>query len=398
MKTPLLDISDQDSTIDSSHAMFRLSGPVSASCTFFEDKIYYLFGDRHFDMMNKCEDDCTRLDDTGLKIGSDDCIDVTAWLDSVFTSGQQIDFYLETFFIKNDFSYEYIEKRIDTYGYLALILARFWSCFTKTTCRYPLVRFHYIDVRHTFRFDRTIPSLYEWTSQMVSGIGEKVCRRDKNTLYSLRLFSRYIEVLVHPDTPLLKTIYDLMVYSDDFNTHASILFEPLLSIGSKYVRTELEAIVFQRAFVSRTDDKTQHRIRKQLYALEQQGRKDLADKIRTFIKTEWDRQYNELRLDQHWIKLINIYTENKTCDIDIYRHIRHLVAMEALLMDAYTLARMLRKFVNPSTISIVYAGEAHIQRYRSFFKTLDAKTFKFASKDDARCVHVSTSLFKFASK
>lgn len=47
------------------------------------------------------------------------------------------------------------------------------------------------------------------------------------------------------------------------------------------------------------------------------------------------------------------------------------LSSDALLMDAYTLARMFRKFPNgkhvPSTQIVVYAGDAHIQTYVDFF-------------------------------
>jgi hypothetical protein len=62
--------------------------------------------------------------------------------------------------------------------------------------------------------------------------------------------------------------------------------------------------------------------------------------------------------------------------------------LHVLIMDIYTLARMMKKY--PTNI-IVYAGGFHIQHYREFFDSVKAKLITFQQSNTENCVHLAES-------
>ena len=147
------------------------------------------------------------------------------------------------------------------------------------------------------------------------------------------------------------------------------------------------------------DGKTMHRIRAQIEKIPD---KDLANKLISFLLEEYKTRVNNNSIIDLWRAFMITYDGyinakyRKLEDIDSilikfmkqFQKLQEILSFSvsggSLLMDGYTLGRMLRTYDQkskkhvPSFKSIVYAGEAHIQTYVTFFeKILRTKMNKY---------------------
>jgi hypothetical protein len=205
------------------------------------------------------------------------------------------------------------------------------------------------------------------------------------------------------------TLFNIYLTSDDYIKDVTALFpEVFQDITDAAVKTELTNILlYNNINVVERNGKVITRIRAQLLALENEGQQEFARQIRDFIIAKY-RAADHLSIYKIWSRVWKQYQEifhstvkyKQFGDLNVQlenliKAILELKDTEAvaipsnsLLMDAYTLGRMFRKFSSnefhqDSSRAIVYAGDAHIRTYVDFFEqVLNVPFIKYAPNGD----------------
>lgn len=433
----------------------RLSGPVSAYITEFKGKKYIFLGDRHESLEAGCSKPCKSIDDYNDKNIEDvdledpnGCWDIALFLSGLFTKaakeGKWIDFYIEIPFRKDiRLSKEGVKKSISYIGYLSLLYYIFYDCFAKMKCDYSTTRFHYIDIRKEYKLEklarlvndlekiknneniiREIPVSYE------SFISNKVIAEGIENLIDILLYGGEVDskeiieadILVRDlyftaedeDIPKSEQLFLLYLRSDNIYEDIEALFRKSLN-SAKNPDQLLERLLPNDLIVTR-NGKTMHRMRAQLWALENEGKGDIAEKIIQYVTLKYRERTQIKRIVVEWRNIRNLYLEYiKRPFLFTYEIKENLentqerltninIRSDALLVDAYLLARIFRTYPNTSHIesykSIVYAGAAHISLYVDFFeKYLGAHFLKNTTiivdnyENTKRCLNINTQDF-----
>jgi hypothetical protein len=438
----------------------QLSGPVSAYLTRNQEGVQFqFFGDVHRSTSGQCapcETSINNLSNLEIleKLNEKQCWDISVLLANIFTQaankGEWVDFYLEIPYLtnlSNTFNKEFAKAMSQT-DYLYKLYLVFYNCFHKLKCNYSTTRFHYIDVRLNYK-KVTLPEITEemrllmQLSNLTLVQQEELLEKEKietdTVVYeaylsyvlmkdALSMLQQILEDndrenrkanrLIRGTDKLMKDLFfsggqtmtgvtepknvrlfKLYLTSDNFVNDVRELLEPSFNVFKVSKGSPLENALFPPHLIVERDGKVMHKIRAQLYALEKEGQKELADKIVEFLVNQYLQKVNNKLIINIWSQIIQLY-ENFTNSR--YRSLNDAaVALEnlkkeykkvsqifvtsvtgfSLLMDAYTLARIFRKFTESekrhisSNKRIVYAGQAHIETYLNFFENVLGLSF-----------------------
>lgn len=434
---------------------FRLSGPVSAYSGEYAGKKYYFFGDAHFSTKGICSTDCANVDPITFKNypeNPDDCVDIVRYLKDLFIRrGQQdqyTDFFLEIPFMPKENMYvtkEDINYMSQRTGYIGKIAATFWDCFIKANCPVPKTRFHYVDLRTKFYPDTIsiqAPEMYITSTLMQQAADNLVKMYQRYMMYNQTLpqdelieavnfivkdfyqsGGQTMKGVVPPKNVLLFRAY---LESDNIYEDVNNLFSQI------YVRLpprdliEFKNTLLPEGLIVVRDGKQMFRARAQLWALEQEGKGDMARKIKEYAFRKFDSLTDSYKITTLWTKVMKLYnvmtgqTKSRVRAmgddyIDPHVILEELMNLQSsllstilsnvYLMDVYMLARMFRTFPGTghidSTTAIVYAGDAHIDNYVDFFEEVLRVSFikhrpnsMFTNVDSIiRCVNIDIKDF-----
>lgn len=358
-------------------------------------------------------------------------------------SGEIVDFYLEIPFLPKNIPYpsqEYIQRMIKSLGYIYKLFYVFWPCFIKKNCDYKTTRFHYVDVRLQYQSDmsgqvvsgedlismmagqnewRTIPATFEMyllltrirgsIRSLGQMLGNNQNQRDEyietTDLLMKDLFLSGGQTLTGFVEPKNVKLFRLYLESDNFIEDVNKLFANALSQIPVRDRVDVKQALYQPSLLiyNRDGKPVMHRVRAQLWELEKegQGQGQRAKSIHDFVLNEYitnSSNINDfLNIWESLMRIYNIITgrskEMFRTMQDVVNYINNfrlqyehlmekssmIITSNSLLMDAYTLFRLFRKFGEAnSTRAIVYAGNAHIETYVKFFeRILGAKFAKY---------------------
>jgi len=440
----------------------KLSGPVAAySGTDNNNISYYLFSDAHFSLENECKDPCKKIGTKDIQ-GSENCWDITRLLSDIFkrseANNQYVDFYIEMPFLpKGTYkpSEEVIRQMVPKLGELYKIYYIFYDCFDKSNCKYKNVRFHYADVR--LQYSQKLRSMgdiqYSDFGTKDISFQEYIFKRVQLSLILLgekmqsdsRTPNQYIETtdklmkklyysggqtMMGYEKPLNLKLFELYLSSDRYAGDVTKLMLPILEEipDAKDAAEVTEALITPNILVNRRG-KNMHRTRAQLEALENEGRKDIADKINAYVLEQYMKNVDNSTLMALWDKFMKLYNsfvnararvmgdervalERLIKEYESFSKFLELnVSSTALLMDAYILARMFRTFAGSShkvsNKRIVYAGAKHIDIYVDFLsKNFDIEFTRYGTTTDKlmndhisgnpinRCINVDIGKFQ----
>lgn len=418
----------------------KLSGPVSAYVTEYENKSFNFFGDAHFSMSGKCSP-CQDINLQNLKINvpeeSEDCWDISVLLSKTFTEASEkgvwVDFYIELPFLPvKEYrpSSKDIFSNIDTAGYLYKLYYIFYNCLNKLGCKYDTTRFHYVDVRLEFH-KVDLPKITSELEKLLTLTGETrpefstgmnnyemyiSTKRVLNSLKKLRKMAVTNDKTKNPyieeTDKLMRDLYfsggqtmqgkveaknirlfELYLTSDNFAEDVqNLMKDSLINIQNTEEVLKLIKVLVPPTMLVNRRGKNMHRVRAQLEALENEGQGKIAELIKNFIMDKYRKNSNINKIIDLWRGIMITYegfinakyrslNDVNTLIEKFQKEMRSLeellmfsVSSIALLMDAYTLARMFRKYSGKNHIesvkSIVYAGEAHISTYVNFFEEI----------------------------
>jgi hypothetical protein len=465
-------ISQNKEIIEQSHKHTdKISGPISAYSTKIE-KSYNFFGDAHFSMERTCSP-CKDINISSLKLvtpnGSDNCWDISVLLSEIFTQASKenkwIDFYIEIPFLSgNNFrpSQKDIEKGIDQFGYLYKLYYIFYNCLNKINCQYDTTRIHYVDIRLEYQ-KVSLPEITKELKNLIIMSQQRVPLKYET---NINLYESYISInrvgnsmdkllemvgtdkrkrnlYIEETDKLMRDLYfsggqnmsgkiepknfrlfKLYLLSDNFAKEASDLIE-LNHISSNNELLILKDHLVPPTMMVNRKGKNMHRIRAQLLALEEEGKKDLALKIYDFIISEYLKKVDNSTIIDLWRGIMITYDgfiNAKYRSLDDLQSLIYKFSQEfekinqiqsftvtgiSLLMDAYTLARMFRTYPDKSHIdsvkTIIYAGDAHITTYVNFFENILKADFEKYNPNKnllenydklIRCLDVDISKFR----
>lgn len=259
------------------------------------------------------------------------------------------DVYVEKYFTK-------LNKRRDKHGqsHLVNFTTKYNSCFVnyKNNCPfYPYVRLHYTDIRYIEDIDR---------------------------IYIIDPFNLDYILYTLSSTNLFDIIDIINLIINNYKNLLVMLLDPALFtvILKKYINknTNIYFDIFKDIdkYSVIKNGKKMSRIAANILKLKNKD-KNLADKIVSYIYKKADVIMSKIKLPikDNLVSLENIKMLNLTFN-DIYNLINDinvkLISIGALLMDAYTLARM---FNYDSDEVIVYTGSSHINLYIDFFHSIN---------------------------
>ena len=402
----------------------RISGPVAGYSIIYKGKKYYFFSDIHRSLKGKCPPPCDPIAN---------CFDITTLLINIFETanqkGEWVDFYLEVPFISRSRLYhprEYYSS--NTTDVIHQIYVEFWNCFTKQDCPFATTRFHYIDIRNTYRPGKSpkteTPGIgldstsYFWylNNRMKTSVDLI------NTMYSTGSVQSYdyIETtttLVNDFLGPQKSgetkgdrLFKLYLQSDNFPREVGMLFKQTLQKlkeGAKPIKLIkiIKRYMFPQDITVNRDGKSMHKIRAQLFQLHRE-QPQLAEDIKNFclakyaeLKDRFDifRLWNNMMESYRSLIGIQLVAEKNYIIRDIhdkYNAISNIMTSQGgLLVDAYTLARLFRNFSPQSNKHVIYAGHLHISNYKEFFSHLPGnQIIEYNPNEEALKYLTTTSL------
>lgn len=422
--------------VTSSLVNSKLSGPVTAySGTDSKNVSYYLFSDIHFSLENECKDPCKIMGMETFVPGSENCWDIARLMSDIFKrskdNNQYVDFYIEIPFLPK-IGYKppknVVKQMIPSTGEIDKIYYIFYDCFNKVNCPYDNVRFHYADVRLQYNPSDT------WASTSVPMLKdiyfqEYIFERVNDCLIILKIMieknrrtkNQYIDItdklmkilyytggqtMMGYEKPLHLKLFELYLLSDNYDTDVMKLISPILEeIPDVRTASKIKDAFIVRNILVNRGDKTMHRSRTQLEALENEGQQELADKIKAYVFDQYMKNLNNSTLMALWNKFMELYNSfvnprsrvmgDEVIALEIlikeYKSFKKFsdlnISSAALLMDAYILSRMFRTFPGSShkvsNKRIIYAGAAHIETYVDFLsKYLNVKFTRYGATID----------------
>ncbi len=400
-------------TIKNKPGNAKISGPCAAYSLTHEGKKYYFFSDIHYSNANNCPEPCEKMTNCFSLITL-----LTDILNRAESQDQWVDFYLEIpFLAKSIHKASPYWKNFSTTELLYRIYYNFWECFVKWSCSFSTTRFHYMDVRKIFRMTKdNITSAMTTYEKYLQGRIQKAVNKleimTKNKIWERCSYiedTNYLIQMVY-GTFLNQKLFLLYLESDNYITDTQNLTDIMLT-DHKFSADniiEIREHLYPSELIVYRNSKTMYRIRAQLYELSKEN-SDLAEKIKNFCIYEYNKRLNNAVIIRNWEQIMDLYWQ-KNLNIDligIYTREIYLQIIDtnAILMDAYTLARMFRNFKpRNSTRCIVVAGIDHILTYLTFFyQTFGNKIIEYnpntvasenGSVDDViRCVEINLDDF-----
>lgn len=322
----------------------NISGPVFYKSYKICDKNVFMFGDFHFSLQYKCEKNKNSLELNELIVNL-----------SNTHSDKMIDFYMEVPYhlIENDGeNVEKLQKYVKNYlsfyvkhnltNTNLLKIAYFFEkhgCFTKNRKRcekkYPNIRFHSSDFRDS-KCNKNFILLYNFINNLNYDIVEG------NKINS----KKYLEYLKKVDT-----INKILNFAKD-SLKCKKMKNQFNKIDKKYSNKILKMINDKLKYLQKTY---------------KNNWKECMDSIKLFLKNK--KKYDGASTSLMLGKMEDIITP-----------------IEALIMDAYLLARI---FKNYSKNIFIYAGNAHINTYVNLFeKYLKVEPDDIGILNKLRCVKI----------
>ncbi len=409
-----------------------ISGANSLYVFMLENKYYFFFGDQHFSIEERCEDQyhiqCD-LYDYGYKktlTHNTNCWTIGSLFDEWFTYnnyfGVKTDFYLETGFIKGTLreatmtTEEISDRRQEPFyqtklpqdiegssGWLESVAAYFQDCFIqdKSQCKYsPNVRFHYADIRNYHEYGTlydadlyiSYPYIHLINEELINLNRRGMLIQKSNNQFT-KIKNQWLLTTIMDDVNSIFVLYDnlwninillaLCFSTMDVRDILNSLEIPELSpnIQSLFINSKQNII---RSSVTR-NDVLLHRTAAEFNRLKNFN-SSVADKLETYITNRMEiellkalPEFNEL---QERFQLTNDINEL----IDIVTDLQNLLSIwNPWILDVYTLSRMFLQ--HDSEQIVIFAGHYHINIQSGFFKYLGANTLvEHPARMDDRCI------------
>ena len=367
-----------------------ISGPVAVSIGSYMGKIYYLFSDIHYSMMEGCSRPCRNFDTRTFNTGHDDidnCYEIERLIEEIIRRNNgYVDVFLEVPFLSiYRPARSFMAEQTESMGYLYKTLTFFWPCIDRLSgevCPYPNARFHYLDLRISFNYDQNLTvdaylldtlykqsfqRFYDWKNNMD-------WLNDIHTLYKY-----FYEVLPNQQTRH-QQLFSLILTSTNYKNDILNLLRDIPLNTAEIFQSLVNVLLYPKNVVTRNTG-VYSRIGAQFYGLQHEGQKDLSDKMIKFLEDE----YVKKRLTVNNLKIwFQVYTAigrpnftsllKQLSKTQINYHLS-----EALYFAAYTLGRMFRKFSSQhnSNKIILYAGRQHIKVIDDFFTHILGVNFDY---------------------
>jgi hypothetical protein len=426
-----------------------ISGPVSWSfySVLFDDKTYknfHFFGDRHLGRDKTCESkglDCASVLFPGK---GQKCFDITYLLKYIFERAEKtktiVDFFLEVPYVQSreEESFKFTDKEI---GYIEDILSYFSDCFQyeKSKCKFKYTRFHYIDIRPAYE-NKIIRYKPTWTNifilepfQILFLNMEDYLKKDtlenkeailnqikviyNNIIFLFDNIQKCFEAFLNPNfkESVEEIFYEYNNTSFNFKKDQIDYFtnNMLKYFGKSYPKklppTELSVgkLPPTESSVGKLPP-TESIIYVQLEELKKDNLlvngENISDLIKNYLIQifEEEIQINHNKIVYIWETLnsqkskdFKDYAKNTLKILEevlMPKLNEYVILVDSIIMDAYTLPRMFRKYSskksNLSNYSITYAGNYHIKIYNRFFEqVLKLKPIVEKEGDPLRCIY-----------
>jgi hypothetical protein len=379
----------------------------------FQKSIHY-FSDRHSLEGNcpkylKCKTTDTRIPRRGGLRKRDytyfqsPCYDFLYFLEKMFEDALENKVYMDLFL---EYPYNILKKDDQEYqiikdSYLTLVYDKFHNCFTlqKKNCKYsPYVRVHYTDLRLSYDALDRIVSSTEIVTDVMTGFLENISESQHLTKPDFANSFLFVHELFKFNYQHGYDIFEILLTKDNYEQPILSLFQKLEDKISKLSPTlPSKLISTYRQYI--LDLISLHKVRnkKKIFIAKHQidelrkdnvlfQGKNIADLItkniletRKVVKEQYEVEAFEIwkKVAQKYNTLVsNWNNENMSIFIDtMVDAIEELtgiaVAIDAIMLDAYILPRMFRKFTtHPSSLTFVLAGSGHIQFEVDFFKNV----------------------------
>ena len=320
----------QDSSTIPEEDRILINGPVSAHSGFYGNVRLLLFGDVHFSMTQGCDQSCSDIDIETLTYHYvPGCFDIVALLNLLYHQADDQGFYTDTYLeytfrgrsIPSSFrgDPQRLLRKVTRGGYLPKFYAANLDCFQKNNCSYRNSRFHYVDVRFSrfgvteqradqpiFRVKGKWVQFDDIMDNLLNGILSTFQKNTPDRVQKIVDFNILFSSVYSSDLSLV--LFQTALTSDDYANRVTFLIQTYLPRVSEEIRVNLIEALTNSDIVSTSQGKVQHRVRKQLKALEDEGQTELARRIYDFviydyetysshdiIKNLWDQLY------QSWV-------------------------------------------------------------------------------------------------
>jgi hypothetical protein len=389
-----------------------LSGPVSWYEYEFKDdqgnkKMIHLFGDRH-DLKTICDDSLKCMKNANSP--KSNCYDFVYFLkelfDMVVHNQQYADFFLE--FRYNIYKKNTNKSYQDTM--IGKVYSQFQEClqYTKKDCKYlPYVRMHYTDLRDVFIEQESEGNkiLGSFTDLLFYGLYNEMIEDFSSTLFKqFPLLSEekrlktinMIDVILSMLKDYCK-FYKILFLSKNFVEDLNDFIQPVFEIFETHAEEFEREDVKHFVKIFESLKKLKHPKSKssilgyQLSELEKDNimvnGKNISDLIFPFIDkkcnlimkiypgivNQWKKFSNEIIALKTPIELQPLFYPL----LDFKKELQtFVVLLNAYILDGYILSRLFRSFSTsgkkhePSILSIVYAGNVHIETEVEFFNEI----------------------------
>lgn len=322
----------------------EIRGPSNLQILEVDDRKFFLFGDIHNSLDTTCSNNAIQIDEL-----------LTNILSTYENNGIPCDVFLELSYTK-----ESTRRFQNEVSYLKITTNRFRDCLTtfKNQCLYKNIRFHYSDIR-------SVITMKGEEATSVIGILSEI-----DTMMDIALVAN--EIL--SNIPHYANIeLSSQNYIDDVKR--SKIFQ--LNVSQKSKQKIDRVLLTSKIIASKIDGRIMSRVAKNLYKLETKIRNQLY----SFIL---QRILHFARPDAALIDdLKNQEIEEKILNIRCQRLKMKCMRISALLMDCYTISRMLQQ----KDRVIAYLGKYHIDTIHDFFTQYpDTKILENVDSGKDRCI------------
>lgn len=433
---------------------YFVSGPVGIAV--FKNNetgdVYYLLSDAHYSLIGSCPiEDCMDHNVNGNDIGNpnSNCSFIRRLLKDIFEVANQngigVDFYLEYPYALTNDAWSQVDIQAQN-NFIFRIAQIFKDCFTKRKgrCDYGNVRFHYLDIRQILAQPNQQSNI--WSSfgkflflnlvrRETTAFVKKVApygpfgdiKKLDRPIDNMEMLNTVINKMYKNNGEVAKKIFRLYLESDDFVRDLMTVL--MQNFERNFLQSEDMKAHLSAAFslLTERDNKIMHRIRAQLYELEKEGKRQLADMIKQTALVEFEKNIDPKDTLDFWYKIYSAYKSfirvrqtgiqsfgklkeqdaqrlNTVLELvkDLDNPNANIVKSHALLADAYLLGRLFREYTQPrhgrqpgfkSKIKMIYAGDAHIEKYYDFLDAIGySKVYEYSNmkniSDYSRCVVV----------
>lgn len=330
----------------------KLSGPVAYYKYEFRGRTIRLLADLHNDTTGSCPGDPLDYDDNYQPVGTDtNSMTLLRYIDHMLTKG--INFYIESPFVLTD-SVPKPKPKLSNLDCIDKLTAFYAECLQrdKTQSKYmPKSHIHYVDIRDVYN------------TKYVGNIRKSMSANPFSGSWLVRQLKT--EEDYELGVRLIRFILD----------HAEEILEQFIGeyTGLNYDIPAPQWLIRLRNMKLVTSvykGKRVHRVAKQLLKLNTVDRTAILEWCRRRFTEELSLSYQRYR---EWTKNLNSEAP-----------IMILVPLSSVIMDTYTLARLIYQ---DSRSDIMFAGLAHIDNYRSFFDVHGKMLVRIMPEDrNMRCI------------